>query len=150
MKTVFDQSTRDELISRIQTLNENSHAAWGRMTIYQMLKHCTLWDAWVTGRDTTKYPRAWMGYIFGRMALKNITKDETIIPKNAVSLANFIIRETRGDIAAEKNKWIALIESYAHFNNPDFVHTFFGKMTEDQIGYFAYKHTDHHLRQFNS
>jgi hypothetical protein len=24
------------------------------------------------------------------------------------------------------------------------------KMTKEQAGYFAYKHTDHHVRQFNS
>lgn len=149
MKTVFDQSTRDELITRIGMLQQGSTALWGRMTIYQMLKHCSMWDAWVTGVDTKKYPRALMGYIFGRMALKNITKDDTLIPKNAVSLADFIVKETVGDIAAEKKKWIALVESYAHFNNPGFIHSFFGKMTREQIGYFAYKHTDHHLRQFN-
>lgn len=115
-----------------------------------MLKHCTLWDEWVTGRDTTKYPRAFLGRLIGRMALKSITKDETPIQRNAISLQAFIIKETQGDVEAEKKKWIALIASYAHFSNHDFVHTFFGKMTTEQVGYFAYKHTDHHLRQFNS
>ncbi|MFZ6013453.1 MAG: hypothetical protein ACOYXT_24130 [Bacteroidota bacterium] len=46
-------------------------------------------------------------------------------------------------------KWTALIEGYTHFHNPDFVHDFFGNMTVEEIGYFAYKHNDHHLRQFN-
>lgn len=30
MKTVFDKTTRDELINRINTLNENSIAQWGQ------------------------------------------------------------------------------------------------------------------------
>ena len=50
----------------------------------------------------------------------------------------------------EKAKWIALIGGNADFSNPDFVHSFFGKMTKEQIGYMAHKHADHHLRQFNS
>jgi len=29
------------------------------------------------------------------------------------------------------------------------MHPFFGKMTKEQVGYLAYKHTDHHLWQFN-
>jgi hypothetical protein len=44
MNSVFDKATRDELISRINTLNENSTAQWGKMNIYQMLKHCILWE----------------------------------------------------------------------------------------------------------
>ncbi len=31
MKTVFDKSTRDELIGRINLLNESSTAQWGKM-----------------------------------------------------------------------------------------------------------------------
>ncbi len=54
-----------------------------------------------------------------------------------------------GDIEAEKEKWISQIRNHEHFSNPGFVHSFFGKMTEEQIGFMAYKHADHHLRQFN-
>ncbi len=46
-------------------------------------------------------------------------------------------------------KLISLIEEYEDFSNHDFEHWFFGKMTKGQVGYFVYKHTDHHLRQFN-
>ena len=42
------------------------------------------------------------------------------------------------------------MEEYAHFSNNDFVHWFFGKMTKEQVGYFVYKHTGHHLREFSS
>ncbi|MEO6305792.1 MAG: DUF1569 domain-containing protein [Bacteroidia bacterium] len=53
-------------------------------------------------------------------------------------------------MSKEKNKWVSLIEHYEKFSNPDFIHPFFGKMTEAQIGVMAYKHSDHHLRQFNA
>ena len=42
------------------------------------------------------------------------------------------------------------LNAYEHFNVTGFVHWFFGKMTREQIGQLVYKHTDHHLRQFNS
>ena len=149
MKTVFDKTTREELINRINLLTENSKAQWGKMNVYQMLKHCTLWDEWVTGTGNKKYKRVFMGRLFGKLALKNVVKDDTPLRRSTPSIPEFIIKETHGDIVAEKKKWIALIESYAHFSNPGFVHAFFGKMTTEQIGYMAYKHTDHHLRQFN-
>ncbi|MEP7144209.1 MAG: DUF1569 domain-containing protein [Ferruginibacter sp.] len=148
MKTVFDKTTRDELINRINALNENSKAQWGKMNIYQGLKHCTLFDEMVLGR--TKYKRAFIGRLFGKMALNGLIKDETPFKRNQPTSSGFKIAEKDGNVSAEKKKWIALVEEYAHFSNNDFVHWFFGKMTKEQIGYFVYKHTDHHLRQFNS
>jgi len=55
-----------------------------------------------------------------------------------------------GDLDKETMKWISMIEGYEQFSHFGFIHPFFGKMTKEQIGYFVYKHTDHHLRQFNS
>lgn len=48
----------------------------------------------------------------------------------------------------QKKSWIENVQAYANYSNPRFVHDFFGKMTDEQIGIFAYKHADHHLRQF--
>jgi len=148
MKTIFDKTTRDELITRINTLDESSKAAWGKMNVYQALKHCTLWDEWVQSGKANK--QAFIGRLFGSMALKKVLKNESPLGHNSPTLPELRIKETSGDIAAEKKKWISLINEYAHFSNPGFIHTFFGKMTKEQVGQMAYKHADHHLRQFNS
>ena len=76
MKSVFDQSTRDELKDRINSLNENSTALWGKMTVSQMAKHCTQWDEMALGK--TKYKQSFIGRLFGRMALKDMMKDEPV------------------------------------------------------------------------
>lgn len=150
MKTVFDKTTRDELIGRIQLLNEKSAAQWGKMNIYQMLKHCTLWDEWVAGKQKNK--QILLGRLFGRMALKNVLKDEKPLSRNSPTIPELRINKLgeNVDVPSEKAKWIGLIEAYAHYPNSEFAHTFFGKMTKEQIGHLAYKHADHHLRQFNS
>jgi hypothetical protein len=80
--------------------------------------------------------------------LKNLLKDEKPMGRNAPTVPGFSITGD-GDVLSEKKKWIAMVEEHARFSNVDFVHPFFGKMTKGQIGYLAYKHTDHHLRQFN-
>jgi hypothetical protein len=147
MKTIFDKTTRDELIARINTLSENSTALWGKMNVYQMMKHCTLWEEWIASNK--KHKQQFIGRLFGKMALKNVLKDEAPLRRNTPTLPEFRIKDN-GDVESEKKKWIALIEQNAHFSNPDFVHSFFGKMTKEQVGQMAYKHTDHHLRQFNS
>jgi len=148
MKTVFDKTTRDELINRIHSLNENSTAQWGKMNIYQMLRHCTLCEEMYLGKKA--YKRALIGRIFGRMGLRNLMKDDKPLKPNSPTSADFIIQEKEGNVLAEKMKWIALMQEYAQYRENGFTHWFFGKMTKEQVGYFVYKHTDHHLRQFNS
>ena len=149
MKTIFDKSTRGELINRINALNENSTAKWGKMNVYQMLKHCTLWQEMIL--QNKKYKRAFIGLFLGKMLLKNEVKDDRPMKQNNPTIPELKISETNGDIESEKIKLISLMNEYSQYSFPDFsfVHPFFGKMTKEQIGYHAYKHIDHHLRQFN-
>ena len=148
MNTIFDKTTRNELITRIKALDENSTAQWGKMNLYQMVKHCVLWEEMMSSKLQCK--RMLLGRFIGRMALKSALKDDSPMMRNAITSPELIVKEYSGDIASEKKKWISHIEDYAHFSHTDFIHPFFGKMTKEQIGYHAFKHTDHHLRQFNS
>src|SRR3954449_67796 len=110
MKSIFDQTTRDELISRINNLNENSSAQWGKMNINQMIKHCVLFEEMCLGKK--KYKRAFIGRLFGGIALKNMLKDEKPFQRNAPTSADFKIKEVDGNVSSEKKKWIALVEEY--------------------------------------
>jgi hypothetical protein len=148
MKTIFDKPTRDEIIIRVKTLNEDSKPQWGKMNIFQAMAHCVLAEELYLGEK--KVDRMFLGRILGKMALKNLIKDETPMGKNAPTNDVFKVKETTGDVIAARDKWIALLEQYADYSKADFVHWFFGKMTREQIGYLAYKHADHHLRQFGS
>ncbi|MGZ3858011.1 MAG: DUF1569 domain-containing protein [Flavisolibacter sp.] len=145
MKTIFDPNTREELINRIHALNENNTAQWGRMSLYQMLKHCSQWEEMILGK--TKYKQSFMGKLFGKSALRNMIKDDRPMKKNLPTLPDFKVR-SNGEMEAEKRKWIGLIKEHEHVVNPNFIHPFFGKMTREQVGFLAYKHSDHHLRQF--
>ena len=146
MKTIFDTSTKDELINRIESLTENSTAQWGKMNVSQMLKHCTQWDEMALGK--TKYKQSFLGKLFGKMALKNMMKDEPL-KKNLPTVPSFVIKDNT-DFAAEKRKWIRLLNEYEHFSNDGFIHPFFGAMTKENTGYVVFKHADHHLKQFGA
>ncbi|MET4081535.1 hypothetical protein ABIB40_001484 [Pedobacter sp. UYP30] len=146
MKTTLDIICREELLARINLLDENKTALWGKMNVIQMIKHCILWEEMVFGEKT--YKRVFIGRIFGKMALRNILKDDKPLKRNTPTIPEFIIKETSGNLVDEKINWIAIIRQYEHFTNDHFIHPFFGKMTKEQIGIMAYKHIDHHLRQF--
>jgi hypothetical protein len=150
MKTIFDITTRDELIRRIGLLSENNASSWGKMNVIQMLKHNTYWNGWILGKDEHTYKQEFLGKIFGKMALKKMIKDEKPFDKNIPTSDQFKVKEPGGNIESEKANWIVLIKEYENFSNPNFIHDFFGKMTKEQIGILVYKHTDHHLRQFNA
>ena len=150
MKSIFDEINRAALITRIKTINENSRSQWGKMNVYQMLKHCTIWEEWIQGKNKRTYKQELLGFIFGKLALKSMIKDEKPFKRNVPTSASFKVKELNGDIEFEKKKWISLIEGYENYSNPGFIHDFFGKMTKEQIGILAYKHSDHHLRQFNA
>jgi len=146
MKTIFDRTTSEELIDRLNKLDVNSKPQWGKMNAYQMMKHCIQWEDMMWGKK--QFKRVFLGRLFGKMVLKKLLKDESPMTRNAPTVPEFVIREN-GDALSERAKWIAMIKEHAQFSNDGFVHPFFGKMTKEQIGYLAYKHIDHHLRQFN-
>lgn len=148
MKTIFDEATRNELVGRIRSLSKSNRAQWGKMNVYQMAKHCTIWDDWVLGTHKPRYKQEFLGLIFGKMALRSFVKDERPLKKNVPSGRAFIVSEPDGDLEAQKKIWIERVAAYAHFSNDDFIHDFFGRMTKEEIGILAYKHADHHLRQF--
>lgn len=145
MKTVFDTKTIEKLVERINLLGPGDQPLWGKMTIYQMLRHCTLSEEMFQGKRS--YKRLFIGKLFGGMALKGILKNENPLKKNQPTHPDLKITGN-GDFDTERKKWAQLLQQYPSFSNTGFVHPFFGKMSKEQIGEYVYKHTDHHLRQF--
>ena len=145
MKSIFDKTTRAELVTRIANLNENSKAEWGKMTVSQMMKHCSLWDEMALGKK--HYKQSFLGKLFGKMALKGMMKDEPI-KKDLPTVSSFKITGIT-NFNEEKKCWLKLLDEYDDFEGDGIIHPFFGKITKLQVGLLAYKHTDHHLKQFN-
>ena len=148
MKSIFDTTSREELIHRIKTLNDHSKAQWGHMNIYQMVKHCTLWEEMLLSKIKVK--RVFIGRLIGKLLLKSEVKDDRRMVQNTPTVSELKVKDIHVDLETEKIKWITLIEESIHASTTDFCHPFFGKMTKDEIGIHHYKHIDHHLRQFNS
>lgn len=148
MKTIFDPNYRKELIGRINQINKSCKPEWGKMNVFQMLMHNTYWNAWILGKNQHNYKQAFLGKLFGRIALRKMIRDEKPFDRNIPTSAQFKVNETTANLELEKAAWISLINEYENYDNPYFVHDFFGKMTKNEVGILVYKHTDHHLRQF--
>jgi hypothetical protein len=149
MRTIFDSAIQKELIDRITALDVKSEVRWGRMNLYQMLGHCITWDEWVLGKNNPVYKQAFIGLLFGKIALRSLTKNDKPLSRNIPSSNHLIMMDKEGNVEHSKKRWITLIKDYSCFSNSNFIHDFFGRMTTEQIGILAYKHADHHLRQFS-
>lgn len=146
MKTMLNIEDRNALVARLTTLTGTETPLWGKMNVSQMVEHCIRWEEVMTGERKTK--RILLGYLFGRMALKSMIGDDKPVKQNFPTLKELIIEDAGESFEVQKEKWTGLVQGYAHPANIKYIHPFFGKMTLEEVGRMAYKHTDHHLRQF--
>src|SRR5690606_12014492 len=122
MKSIFDENLRKELIQRIKQINESKKPVWGKMNVSQMLKHNTYWNGWILGKETNTYKQAFLGKLFGKIALKKMVKDENPFDKNIPTSNQFKVKQENTDLELEKDKWILLIKDYENYSNPNFIH----------------------------
>jgi len=149
MKSIFEITTRTEILNRIDSLKQESKPAWGKMNVAMMVKHCALCEEYYHGGFLVN--RSFLGRLIGKIAIRVILKEEqSILQKNAPTSLQFKVVNEIENLELEKEKWKSLIEQYASFNKEHFMHWFFGTMSKEQLGQFIYKHCDHHLRQFRS
>jgi len=148
MKSILNEDVRKEISSRIDLLNVNSQRQWGKMNVYQMVKHNTDWCVWLFGNKDIRYKQTFLGKLIGQRILKKIVNNDKPFGKNIPTSPAFVVVEKEGDFEKEKLKWKAYLDKFPSFNNPYLVHDFFEKMNKEEVGILAYKHFDHHLRQF--
>ncbi|HUK46743.1 MAG TPA: DUF1569 domain-containing protein [Terriglobales bacterium] len=147
MKNLFESSTVEEIRDRILRLRSDSERQWGKMDPAQMLAHCSLWMEMASGIRNP--PRSWLGHIFGRVAKKSILSEKPVRP-NMPTERSLLVNNTR-NFAEERQR---VLESISRFQTggpekcTQHPHCFFGPMTPAEWATLAYKHLDHHLRQF--
>ncbi len=147
VKSLFDKDVFDETISRVNQLNGNSLALWGKMNVAQMLAHCKV--AFGVPLSDKPMPRMFLGLLMGWMMKKKLYNNEPW-KHNLPTAPNFIIKDER-NFAEEKSELISLVTEFnsrGPKNIGKFPHPFFGTYTKEQWGLSMWKHLDHHLKQF--
>lgn len=149
MHTVFDEPTRDGLTDRIGSLHEGSAARWGKMNVNQMVRHCIMWDEVTLGKRETR--RTLLSRMFGNVILKLFVKDDSPLLRYLPAVDELEVGgPVNSDLESEKDRWISLINEYPLSSDHAYEVPFFGGVTREQAGHLAYKHADHHLRQFSA
>ena len=147
MKNLFDKTTYDEVIQRMNALTPQTERKWGKMNVSQMLAHCK--EAFKVPLSDKKMPRMFIGRLIGWM-VKPKLYNESPWKKGLPTAPNFIIKDER-DFETEKQGLTELINKFYSGgveNVGKFPHPMFGSFTSEQWGMSMYKHLDHHLQQF--
>jgi len=147
MMDLFDAKDNLEIVVRIEKLQPEIKAQWGKMNVSQMLAHAQVPLRCAFGE--LKLKRSLFGVLFGRMALKQMTSGKPWrhgMPTDP----NFIITDER-EFEKEKKQLIALVQRFTQ-SGPSAItkdmHPFFGKMTPQQWSALQWNHLNHHLSQF--
>ena len=143
-------TVRDEIISRIDKLESNAKALWGKMNVNQGLRHMNMAFDIPTGKlDPTpdKVPPLpkWLFKLFLLNAKPPKEKAETFKEINTV--ANSI---NPTDFEAERRNLKKAVEDF--FNTATLIpeNKIAGKFSRNDWGKLSYNHMDHHLRQFGA
>jgi hypothetical protein len=149
MKNLFDATVADEVRARVGELEPQSERRWGRMTVGQMMAHCSVSLQWAVGEvvpDRLPLPARVMGRLVKPLVLRN----DDLMRKNSPTANSLVVADER-DFAEERDRLLELIDRFVTGGAAACTrnrHSFFGEMTPEEWAVLTYKHLDHHLRQF--
>ncbi|WP_283422936.1 DUF1569 domain-containing protein [Chryseobacterium profundimaris] len=149
-KSLHSPECFQEIINRINLLNENSIAKWGKMDVCQMMRHCNQVLQVPLRRITLPQINSLFAAI-GRITKWEIQIFNNGIPRNMPTFQKLIIN-FECDFEEEKESLLKTLEEYRTcFKNKNLPeqHVLFGTMKEKDWGFLEYKHLHHHLKQFN-
>ena len=144
-KSLSNARVRQEMLARLERLRPESTPLWGRMTAPQMLAHLADWMLMVKGELKPAAKKKALRY----PPLKQLVIYWVPFPRGVPTAPELISRKP-SEWAIEQ---AALREHFQWFENLDPkmtwpAHPLFGKMTPNAWCVLAYRHTDHHFRQF--
>lgn len=148
MPTIRNETDRTKLIERLNKLTGDETPVWGKMTAEQMMSHLVQagelpFEASVPDRST----------FMSRTFIKPLILHVLPMPKEVkVSAEMDQQADGRAPLGFETDRSL-LIESMKKLgelsvDHKCLDHPFFGKMSAKDWANIAYKHIDHHLKQF--
>ncbi|RYY64435.1 MAG: DinB family protein [Chitinophagaceae bacterium] len=148
MNDLFDSGSVSQILDRLYSLEPGQPPRWGKMSAAQMLRHCQAPFSVYFGE--LKLKQSFAGLLFGRIAKRKLFSDKPW-PQGLPTAREFVVADDHA-FDAERDRLAALIERFSGssilLHAPH--HPFFGKMSAQDWSRLAWKHLDHHLRQFGA
>lgn len=144
MKSVWQDSDRNDLLARIDRVGDSTKPRWGKMTAAAMLAHITESMKMAVGELQCKSRKLPIRLF----PLKQLIIYVLPFPKGAPT-APELLQGSDTPVAASKAQLHRLFTAFASRKGSAWPeHPAFGTLSEQQWGLLTYKHLNHHLRQF--
>jgi len=144
VKSLFDPTVKQEIISRINRLTPATQHLWGKMDVAQMLTHVQRPIQFAYGHHEIK-GNLFMK-IFGPL-FKKILYNEKPYRRSLPTDKSYVVKD-RHEFEREKQTLLELIDRFTEENIVREHHPVFGHLSKQQWALASWKHLDHHLKQF--
>lgn len=146
--TIFDTTTTQLHLQRLDKLTQATSPIWGKMNAAQMLAHLNI--AYSSADITSAPKNGLMTKLMMRLFVKGIVVGDKPYAKNSRTAPNFIIT-TEQDFEKEKSILIHNIKDIeakglTYFEGRE--NPAFGKLTGKEWSNLFGKHIEHHFEQF--
>ncbi|MDA0378854.1 MAG: DUF1569 domain-containing protein [Bacteroidetes bacterium] len=142
-QNLFDEATYVAILERLNKLTPSSRPGWGKMAVGQMLAHCAEVQDVYNGKPL-RAP-VWMKLF--RPMLRPMLLADKDFSRNAPTLDQFRMEDPE-DFAAQRERLVNSLRTMHALGRRPMNHPMLGMLTSDDVGWIAWKHLDHHLRQF--
>jgi hypothetical protein len=147
MKSLWQESSRRDLVARARRLTPASQPLWGKFTVGRMLVHVVDAMRMAMGDFPVRPKR--VPIPINRWPLNVLFIHLVGMPKHAPTAPELLSRApTPIDVELREleTQLDRLATMHARTDWP--AHPFFGRISRRSWGVLGYKHLDHHLRQF--
>lgn len=150
MKNALNTIDRNELVERINSIEGNEKALWGKMNVSEMICHSSDQIRLATGEIQSVF----QGNLFSSSILKILVLAGIPTPKGKVDTFSQLKQGEGGsppkDFDTDKKTFINLLETFQNSFEPGqkVIHPAFSHLTLTQWGRLIFLHVNYHLSQF--
>lgn len=150
MRHLFEAESADEIKQRLQQLRPDSRRQWGKMNATQMLAHCSAGLEMALGQ--IRPPRMTIGRFMGPLVKPMALMENAEMRRNVPTAKELVVESNDLNFGKERVRLGELIDCFVAAGSGGCTthpHFFFGRLNPEEWSILAYKHLDHHLRQFD-
>jgi hypothetical protein len=150
MRSITNETAKEQIEKRILQLSENDERKWGAMSVHQAV--CHMADQIRIAMEVKK--AEYRGNLFIRTVVKKLILSGMSAPKGKVETSPELKQGGGGtkpvNFERDKQTLLKLVNDFHYQYSPakKSVHPAFGPLSREEWGKLAYSHLNHHLAQF--
>jgi hypothetical protein len=94
MRNLFDATVANQVKTRLEKLEPQSERRWGKMTVAQMLAHCSVSMQWAVG-EVVPEKGALPARLMGRMVKPMVFRNDDPLRKNSPTAKSLLVAGER-------------------------------------------------------